>query len=277
MTISTTTSLVTYQGNGATTSFTFSFVGDSSSYIEVYLTDTNGTVTLLPSSQYTLILNSAPVGGLWGIGGSVTYPVSGTPLAVGNYISIVRAVPYTQSISISNQGAFYPQAVEQALDVLELQIQQINTELAYTLRAPIEDINPLNELPAASARANKYLSFSSTGQPQVSSVPSVTPTPGSYAVPRIVNTTGTNTITVSGADSFGGVSIYQSSTPVTTVQLPAGYGPFPIFDGSLNAGTYPITILPPAGLTILGQSSYSIAFNGQSVTFVNDTNQILIA
>lgn len=276
MTIATTTSVVTYQGNGATTNFTFSFVGDNSNYIEVYLTNKSGIVSLLPDSQYTLILNSAPVGGLWGIGGSITYPISGTPLTVGNYLTIVRAVPYTQSISISNQGAFYPQAVEQALDVLELQIQQINTDLAYTLHVPLEDIVPPNELPSAKARANGYLAFDANGQPIIVGAPSVTPTPGSYATPRRISTTGTATINIVASDSFGGVSIYQSGTPNTTLQLPDGYGPFPIFDASLNAGTYAITILPPPGKTILGQSAFYMSFNGQSITAYDDGQQILI-
>ena len=275
MTISTVTSTITYLGNGATTSFSFPFVGVTSSDIVVTYTNTLGVETVLSGSQYSITLNSPPVGGLWGIGGSVTYPMTGPAIGVGTYIRISREVPYTQTISIANQGAFYPQAVEQALDLLELQIQQIYTDSSYALRAPITDPEPPNPLPSFLARANLYLAFDAAGNP-IATAPASGTSPPSVALPRRIATSGTATIAVLTTDSFSGVSIYQSSAPVTTLQLPAGSGPFPVFDGSLNAGTYPITVLPPAGLTILGQSSFQLSFNGQSATFYSDGNQILI-
>jgi hypothetical protein len=125
MTVSTQSSSVTYIGNGSTTSFTFPFIGVSSSDIEVVYTDTNGTETILSPSQYTLVLNTAPPGSLWGIGGTVTYPASGNPIVAGSQLTINRTVPLTQTISINNQGAFYPQAVEQAIDLICLELQQI--------------------------------------------------------------------------------------------------------------------------------------------------------
>lgn len=129
MTVSTTTSTITHTGNGATTSFTFPFIGVAADDIEVSVTNvvTNVSVVLSPTT-YTLVLNAAAVGSLWGIGGTVTYPITGTSLDSNNQITITRILPFTQTISISNQGAFYPQVVEQALDKLELQIQQVNTD-----------------------------------------------------------------------------------------------------------------------------------------------------
>lgn len=104
------------------------------------------------------------------------------------------------------------------------------------------------------------------------SSPSVT---SGQAPPRVINTTGTVTLNILAADAFGGVSIYQTPACSTTVQLPSGSGPFPIFDGSLNCTAHPITVLPPAGLTINGATSDLIAFNGQSVTYYNDGTQIV--
>lgn len=125
MTISTQASEATFLGNGSNTLFTFSFVADQASDIEVIYTNASGVVSLLNPSVYTLVINAPPLGGLWGIGGSVTYPISGTPIQSGTSLTIRRAVPLTQEVTISNQGPFYPQVVEQALDILELQIQQI--------------------------------------------------------------------------------------------------------------------------------------------------------
>jgi len=126
MTVSTQTSQVTYFGNGSTTSWTFPFIGVAASDIEVSYTNLAGTTTILGPSQYTLTLNPAAVGSLWGIGGTVIYPISGSAITTGTFLTIRRIVPFQQTTSISNQGAFYPQAIEQALDLLELQLQQIS-------------------------------------------------------------------------------------------------------------------------------------------------------
>lgn len=276
MTISTQLSTITYFGNGATTLWSFPFVGVNGNDLEVIYTDAAGTETTLNHSQYTLVINPVPVGGLWGIGGSVTYPTSGSPIQVGTFITINRIVPYLQTVSIANQGAFYPQAVEQGLDLLELQIQQIETNSLYAIRAPLVDPTPPRVLPPAALRANGYLGFDNFGQPII--ITSAPPSGGSatFASPRRVAVTGTNTVNVLSTDSLGGVSIYQSSSPVTTVQLPQGYGPFPIFDGSNNVNLFPIKVLPPVGMTIQGFAQDFLAFAGQSKTYFNDGFQILI-
>lgn len=274
MTVSTTTSTITYQGNGATTTFSFPFIGVSASDLYVTFTDASGNSSILPDYTYTLVINAAGVGQLWGIGGTVTYPISGSPIAVGTTISITRDVPYEQTVSISNQGAFYPQAVEQGLDLLELQIQQIQRDSSYAIRCPVTDADPPDVLPDAALRANGYLGFDNTGQPTI--VSSIVVTPVTYANPRKVSVSGTNIVSMSVSDSFAGVSVYQASGSVTSVQLPATGGPYPVFDGGLNAGTYHITILPPAGKTILGATTYVLAFNGQSAEFFIDDTQVLV-
>ena len=279
MTVSTTTTTITYSGNGATTVFSFPFIGVAAGDIQVSYIDAVGTSVILSASLYTLILNPPAPGALWGIGGSVTYPITGAPpvaIAAGTQLSITRILPFTQTISISNQGAFYPQAVEQGLDKLELQIQQLNTDYQYTIQCPITDLNPPNVLPSSVARANGYLAFDANGQPIVISTPTSGAVPAVGVTTRKVSTTGTATINILTSDAFAGLSVYQSSSPVTTLQLPTTLGPYPVFDGSGNAGTYPITVLPPAGKTINGLAQYILAFNYQSATFYNDGTSILV-
>ena len=175
MTVPTTAYATTAQGNGATTVFSFSFIADNASTIQVIYTDANGAQTVLSPSVYTLNINAPAVGQLWGIGGTVTYPLVGSPIAVRTSLTIVRNVPYTQTVSIGNQGAFYPQAVEQGLDLLELQIQQLNGAENLELRAPIVDGNLDMTLPSAAARAGDYLGFDGNGLPVA--------IPGSTALP----------------------------------------------------------------------------------------------
>lgn len=125
MTIATTQNSTTVQGNGATNTFQFSFVGDSVSDIVVQYTDASGIATTLLPSQYTVFLNPPSIGQIWGQGGTVTYPLSGSPIAATTYLTISRQLPLQQLISISNQGDFSPQVIEEMGDTLEMQIQQV--------------------------------------------------------------------------------------------------------------------------------------------------------
>lgn len=179
MAITTTPSSVTFHGNGSTTVFTFTFVGDDDSDLEVLYTDTAGNVSTLNPSTYSITINAAATGALWGIGGTLTYPLTGSAIASGTSVTLNRIVPYVQDVSINNQGAFYPTAIEQGLDKLELQIQQLKTLDAQAIKIPVVDVGVTNNiLPAAAGRASKYFHFDSSGVPEmVTTAPSVGSSP----------------------------------------------------------------------------------------------------
>jgi hypothetical protein len=127
MTISTSASAETVLGNGSTTVWSFNFVVGLASNLNVYYT--NGTTTtLLSPSQYTLNLTAAVTGQIWGVGGTVTYPTAGSPIANGTSLTFSRIVPLTQLTSISNQGALLLQSIESAMDTLCLEIQQVSSK-----------------------------------------------------------------------------------------------------------------------------------------------------
>lgn len=158
MTVATTVNKIIAQGNGVTTAFTYNFKMASASYARVILTYVDGTQAELTSSQYTISgVDSAT-------GGTVTYPLTGSPISSGTSITIMRELPLRQSITIENQGNFYPAAVDNANDqsrYIDQQLQeQINRSLIVAPGDP--DIDPL---PAAAARASRYLYFDSDGQP----------------------------------------------------------------------------------------------------------------
>ncbi len=165
MTVSTQTSSVTSLGNGSTTVWNFSFIGVSATDLIVTYTDANGNETILNPNVYTVSLNAPATGQLWGIGGTVTYPLAGSPIASGTFLTITRTVPFEQTISINNQGAFYPQVVEQAMDLIELQLQQTQTEVSYALQCPLVDSTAPTVLPPAAERASLLLGFDNTGEP----------------------------------------------------------------------------------------------------------------
>jgi hypothetical protein len=126
LTISSQSNTQLVAGTGLQTEFAFSFVAASASAISVELIDANGNITTLQPSQYTLVINPTVPNQLWGVGGTITYPIVGAPIPVGSYLLIQRVLPLTQVVSIQNQGNFYAQVTEQAVDILEMQIQQVS-------------------------------------------------------------------------------------------------------------------------------------------------------
>lgn len=128
MTISNSASSAVFLGNGVTNPFSFNLIAapsgstttQAAANIQVSYTDGSGNTNILSPTTYTLSFNANF------IGGTILYPKTGSPIANGTSLTVRRIVPLTQPTSISNQGAFYPQVTESALDNLELQIQQVS-------------------------------------------------------------------------------------------------------------------------------------------------------
>lgn len=162
MTVTSSQNSVTLLGNGATTVFSFPFIGVGAADITVTYTDPSGNVTVLNPANYTVNLNAIVPPALWGIGGTVTYaPMSG-PIPNGSSLNISRTVPYTQLTSLQNQGASYPQVVEQAMDLLDMQIQQLSQLIQHCFQTIPNDPIPAL-LPPAAQRANQGAFFDSVG------------------------------------------------------------------------------------------------------------------
>lgn len=284
MTISTQSSSVTILGTGALNSFNFSFVVPDALSVSVIYTDSSGNQTTLNPSQYTLSINAPAPGQLWGAGGTVTYPLSGSPIAAGTSITISRVLPLTQLDSISNQGNFYTQVTEEALDTLCMQIQQVSAQTDRSLQFPIVDGSYDSILPAAQVRANKYLAFDSLGN--------VTVTEGSGGVPS-------NTDVNVGLTNFIISPVGNPEPPASglVVSLPSGTAcidnvviPFPaisktlnddsIYDEWLNAdGTITEEIATPSTFTSLPEYNdkvhlwriYTLAGAVVSITQMSNT------
>lgn len=203
MTVATTSSSVTAQGNGVTTLFNYAFIIPTINDVVVSVVDNTvspATVTVLTSSQFDITgLGDAD-------GGTVEYPLMGSPLATGFTITIERSVPYQQLVSIANQGNFYPQVTEQALDNLEMQIQQVVGQVDRAIHFPSVDPSSLSaELPPAADRANQVCAFDSLGNVTVGQPSSAVV---SSAMQPIV---GASTIPV--ADALWQAGLAASSAP----------------------------------------------------------------
>lgn len=159
MTISSTKNKAILYGNGVATGWPYKFLIPNASQLSVIVTDPNGNQTPLSSSQYA-------VSGIGSRnGGTVTYPLSGSPLAIGWSITILRTLPIVQQTDIVNQNGFYPDVVESAMDYQTMTQQQLAEQQTRSIAFPVVDdqtaINPV--LPAAAARATKPLIFDSAG------------------------------------------------------------------------------------------------------------------
>lgn len=155
-------------GNGVQTVFSFPFVGVAVSDITVTYTDALGNQTVLAqgpgSTQYQVALNSAG-SSLWGVGGTVTYNPSGTPIASGTTLTILRALPFQQTVSLQNQASFgqYATATEQAIDQLAMQIQQLNEAIGRGFTANVANSAPPVQLPPAAQVASLGACFDASG------------------------------------------------------------------------------------------------------------------
>lgn len=122
MTVSAQTPAVTLDGNGVTTVWSYSFEvpfqdDGTTPAVSVYIQDGTLDPVYLSPSLYIISGVGVPTGG------TVTYPIVGTPLSSGWHIIISRALRYTQAYA-ANNPALVP--VENAMDRLELQIQQLS-------------------------------------------------------------------------------------------------------------------------------------------------------
>jgi len=125
-TVGTTAQTSIQYGTGSQNIFYVNFIPDNINAIQVIYTDSTGKQTTLFPYQYLVTINATPLGQLWPTNFSITYPLSGSPIAVGTSLTISRILPLIQGTTLANQGSFNPQVVEQALDLNEMQLQQIS-------------------------------------------------------------------------------------------------------------------------------------------------------
>lgn len=161
MTIGTQTVKIVVLGDGATTVFDYNFLIPAPDQAALYLTDGAGLTSLVDPAQYSIAGCGNPAGG------SFAYPLSGSPLAIGQTLTLIRTVPYQQPTDLANQGAFYAEAVEGGLDIVDMQVQQLAELIGRGLRLPVPEA-ALADLPGPAARANKVLGFDGSGAPIMS-------------------------------------------------------------------------------------------------------------
>ena len=145
-----------YSGNGSTTAFAVPFYFLAAADLEVILrTGTTETVQAL-TTNYTVS------GAGDEAGGTVTMlvaPASGTTL------TIRRSIAATQGTDLLPNDRLPAEDLEDGLDKLTMIAQQLGEESGRSLKYPASDAAVSAQIPAASARASKFLSFDANGLP----------------------------------------------------------------------------------------------------------------
>ncbi|HFS8111065.1 TPA: right-handed parallel beta-helix repeat-containing protein [Enterobacter asburiae] len=128
MTVSTVVDHNDYTGNGVTTSFPYTFRIFKKTDLTVSVIDLSENITVLVLDTDYTVTNAGGFNG-----GSV---VLTSPLANGWQISIARELEPTQETDLRNQGKFFAEVHEDALDKLTMLIQQVGSMFHLALRKP---------------------------------------------------------------------------------------------------------------------------------------------
>ncbi|MDP2376411.1 hypothetical protein [Reyranella sp.] len=133
MSLSSTINKMIHEGNGATTVWPFPFPVLEAGHLTVILTDGTGLETVLSPSLYGVAGVGDPAGG------SVTYPLLGSPIASDTKLTLLRTVPYTQTTVLSNQGGYYPEVVERRFDQIYMALQQLEERVSRVDLSPVSE------------------------------------------------------------------------------------------------------------------------------------------
>lgn len=156
-----------YAGNSVATSFAFDYKAFAKTELRVVLavvaTGVESTLTL--DVDYSVALNAdqnvSP-------GGSITYPLLGSPMTSANTLTLIGNTLANQSTDLQNMGGFLPEVIENAIDKVTMLVQQVRAYLTRSMLQPVSDTAQIGQLPAKTTRASKFLVFDANGDPQAS-------------------------------------------------------------------------------------------------------------
>jgi hypothetical protein len=123
-----------FVGNGTASNFAFTFKVFQASDLEVVRLNVSTTIetVLVINSDYTVSLNADQNSNP---GGSIT--LTAGALASGFNLVITSDIENLQPTDIVNQGGFYPDVIEDALDRATIQIQQLQEAVDRSAKLPI--------------------------------------------------------------------------------------------------------------------------------------------
>lgn len=157
-----------FDGNDVATTFPFDFKIFAESDLRVVLQDALSAEYLLTLDvDYSVSMNPDQNADP---GGSITYPLSGPPLATGERLTVTTDLELSQQTVFTNLGKFFPATVEDTLDRLTMLLRQIQAESVRAIRVPVSLSDVLTDLPAPVPGAG--LMWNDDGTALVNGIPS---------------------------------------------------------------------------------------------------------
>ena len=157
MTVSSSTSKVSYNGNGSTTVFAYTFKVFDQDDLTVIVRSATGTETTQTITTNYTVSGVGDAGG-----GNVTM---GTPPASGETLTILREQPLTQGLDLVPNDPFPAGSMEDSLDKLTFMVQTHEEEIARSIKASKTNTITSTEFTVSAAdRANKVFGFDGSGE-----------------------------------------------------------------------------------------------------------------
>ena len=159
MTVSTTIIKSSHNGNGSTTTFAYSFKIFADADLVVIIRSSTGTETTKTLTTHYTVSGAGDASG-----GSITFTTGNTP-ASGETVVIRRNVPQTQAIDYIANDPFPAETNEEGLDRTTMIAQQVSEATDRSIKLSRTNTMTSTEFTVgATDRANKVLSFDSTGE-----------------------------------------------------------------------------------------------------------------
>ena len=119
MTISTTTIKNSYNGDGSTTAFTYTFKITDEDHIEVIIRSSNGTETVKTITTHYTVSGVGNAGG-----GTVTFTAGNIPIS-GETVILRRDTPQTQGLDLIENDPLPANSLEDAFDKITSITQEL--------------------------------------------------------------------------------------------------------------------------------------------------------
>ena len=283
MSLSSAVSRVSYTGNGAVSSYSYTFRIIDDDDLLVTVRDTSDVeTTLTKTTHYTVTgVGSGSGGSVVLVNGGFAWQDGDGDLLTNYVISIRRVRPLTQLTDIRNAGDFYPETHEDAFDHAVMIAQQHQDEIDRSIKLP-ESINPADfdgTLPASASditNAGAALIINTTADgwdfgPSVTTLATHEADTSTHGVSTIAgisetqtfsNKTLDNTNTINIKDTLFSVQDDGDATKIVKLQV-----------SGVTTGTTRTLTVPDANTTIVGTDATQTLTNKT----LDNTNSVTLS
>ena len=163
MTISSTTVKNSYNGDGSTATFTYTFKIFANTDLQVIIRSALGTETVKTLTTHYTVTGAGSASG-----GSITFTAGNIPSNTETVV-LIRNIPQTQAIDYIANDPFPAESHEEGLDRATMAIQQLQEELNRSIKISKTNTMTSTEFTVgAASRAGKILGFDDNGELVVS-------------------------------------------------------------------------------------------------------------